>query len=194
MGPSETIVDVWSWVVWALVIIVFIVLFNLRACTNNFSASEQKIEGELNQNIPDLSYGVAYLNTRLDYCSFAKANDLDNLTPVDLVNYFIKKGLKEKAENLYSVLDDEKKLKNSFNDELAAKSYKVWHECMEVFFNDADKRMSYYLEDQNGMFMYQNSELMHLGTINTWITSPSVEILIPTDNGTVLFAYRMFKK
>jgi len=133
-GPADTIVSVWSMITWVIVIIVFILLFNLRACVSGHEVGEQTVEGELDEQIDQNDIFLGYLKAKLNYCDEAKNLGVGDLTHAELMNLF----MKGKPDSI-----TEKQIKNGkyideFENQEYAPYFETWYKCTEIYFGPDD--------------------------------------------------------
>ena len=120
---AEILVDVWSYIVWMLIILVFILLLNLRACSSGHAAGESTLKGQLIPEILENDVMLSYLQTSVKDCS---ANNLQlDVTPPELIILFMKGDPRVLMERDFR----RDTYMNKFEDEKYAVYSKIWYEC-----------------------------------------------------------------
>ena len=63
----EIFVEVWGWLLWAFIVLLFFTLFNLHACSN--SQSDNTVIAKLDTSLPREERLLLFLQTPADQCS-----------------------------------------------------------------------------------------------------------------------------
>lgn len=169
-GVGEVFVTVAAYVLWALIILIFILLFNLRAYSSGQSKLADKTQvlvGELNYSIQKTDEVLNYFASSVKECS--KNTEKLDLTYAELINLAMKGNPEKGMFGLkFEIPEYEKYLE-------------MWSECTQEYFYNAGYKVregifiSYSLEKENKVFFLK-------GRADDY----DISITIPTEKGDVL--------